>query len=350
MKVSDLLVKCLEAEGVRYVFGVPGEENEDLLFSLDESSVRFVPTRHEQGAAFMANVWGRLTGDAGVCLSTLGPGATNLITGVADANLDKAPVVAITAQGGLSRMHSESHQVVNIVNMFRPITKWNAPVQAPQTIAEVVRKAFKLAELEKPGATHIELSEDVAAMEVHSSVEPIPPQIMRRPASDYKAIERTIELLQGAKRPLVLAGNGAIRKRSSRLLRQLVRALDIPVVHTFMGKGAVSDRSPHSLLTMGLGFKDYVFEAVEAADLILAVGYDIAEYPPERWNAGADKKIVHIDFAPAEVYTHYQPAVEVVGDISAALWTLNERLRNKPSPFDAGWYKPIRERILLRLA
>ncbi|HEX2237410.1 MAG TPA: thiamine pyrophosphate-binding protein [Gammaproteobacteria bacterium] len=192
MKVSDLLVKSLEAEGVRYVFGVPGEENEDLLFSLEQSSIQFVPTRHEQGAAFIANVWGRLTGEAGVCLSTLGPGATNLITGVADANLDKAPVVAITAQGGLARMHHESHQVLNVVNMFRPITKWNTAVQAPNTITEVVRKAFKLAEMEKPGATHIELAEDVAAMEVHGYREPIASHTVRHPGPIKNRLRRPL--------------------------------------------------------------------------------------------------------------------------------------------------------------
>lgn len=350
MKVSDLLVKSLEAEDVRYVFGVPGEENEDLLFSLEQSSIQFVPTRHEQGAAFIANVWGRLTGEAGVCLSTLGPGATNLITGVADANLDKAPVVAITAQGGLARMHHESHQVLNVVNMFRPITKWNTAVQAPNTITEVVRKAFKLAEMEKPGATHIELAEDVAAMEVHGDREPIAPHTVRRPGPDQKSIEATFELLKLAKRPLIIAGNGAIRKRSSRYLRRLVEALNIPVVHTFMGKGAVSDRASQSLLAMGLGFKDYVFEAVFAADLILTVGYDIAEYAPEKWNLNTGIPVVHIDFTPAEVYTHYRPAVEVVGDISSVLHTLNERLADAVSPFDASWYAPVRARILREIA
>src|SRR5690554_4851854 len=157
MNVAELLVQCLESEGVTHIFGVPGEENEALLFALESSSIEFVPTRHEQGAAFIANVWGRLTGEAGVCLATLGPGATNLITGVADANLDKAPLVAITAQGGLDRLHNESHQYLNVINMFRPITKWNGSVTSPQVVSEIVRKAFKVAEMEKPGATHIEL-------------------------------------------------------------------------------------------------------------------------------------------------------------------------------------------------
>lgn len=344
MKVAELFVKCLENEGVRYVFGVPGEENEDLLFALDGSSIQFVPTRHEQGAAFMANVWGRLTGRAGVCLSTLGPGATNLFTGVADAYLDKSPVVAITGQADLERLHSESHQYIDIVRMFRPITKWNAAISDPDIVPDVVRKAFKLAELEKPGATHIELSEDIAKRDVTGI--PLPVHAIRRPAPDHKALEKTIQLIREAKRPLVLAGNGAIRKLSSKHLRQFVERHKIPVVHTFMGKGAVPHTCEHSLFSIGLGFRDYVMEAVERSDLIIAIGYDIAEYEPKKWNPKKDKRIIHIDFAPADVYTHYQPEVEVVCDISAALWHLNQTFNDGEVTEDTEWYRPIREKIL----
>ncbi len=344
MNVAELLVQCLETEGVTHIFGVPGEENEDLLFAIEPSSIEFVPCRHEQGAAFIANVWGRLTGRAGVCLGTLGPGATNLITGVADANLDKAPLVAITAQGGLDRLHNESHQNINVIQMFRPITKWNSHIASPEVVTEVVRKAFKIAELEKPGATHIELSEDVAKMEVPAGLDPIPPKRVRRPGSDYKTIEKTIDLLSSAKKPLILAGNGAIRKLASKHLTEFATRFNIPAVSTFMGKGAVSDRYKQSLFSIGLGFKDYVLEAVEESDLILAVGYDIAEYPPQRWNPDGDKPIVHIDFYPAEVYTHYLPKVEVVGDISDALWELNSRLKESEKAYD-DWYQPIRKRI-----
>ena len=344
MNVAELLAQCLETEGVTHIFGVPGEENEDLLFAIEPSSIEFVPCRHEQGAAFIANVWGRLTGRAGVCLGTLGPGATNLITGVADANLDKAPLVAITAQGGLDRLHNESHQNINVIQMFRPITKWNSQIASPEVVTEVVRKAFKIAELEKPGATHIELSEDVAKMEVPAGLDPIPPKQVRRPGSDYKTIEKTMSLLSSAKKPLILAGNGAIRKLASKHLTEFATRFNIPVVSTFMGKGAVSDRYKQSLFSIGLGFKDYVLEAVEKSDLILAVGYDIAEYPPQRWNPGGDKPIVHIDFYPAEVYTHYLPKVEVVGDISDALWELNSRLKESEKAYD-DWYQPIRKRI-----
>ena len=346
MKVSDLLVKCLEAEGVRYVFGVPGEENEDLLFSLADSTIRFVSTRHELGAAFIADVWGRLTGRAGVCLATLGPGATNLLTGVADAHLDKAPIVALTAQGGTNRLHHESHQYLDIVSMFKPVTKWNAAISSAEVVTEVVRKAFKVAEEEKPGATHIELSEDLAKLPVNGNIQPIPKRRVRRPSPDYKAINQTLDLLRDAQRPLFLAGNGAIRKLASKHLTQLVESHNIPVVSTFMGKGAVSDGKAQSLWSIGLGFKDYVMEAVEKADLILTVGYDIAEYPPERWNPKADKKIVHIDFLPAEVYADYNPLVEVVCDVSGALWELNQKLAGQNLHFDPEWYKPIRRSIV----
>ena len=274
MRVADLFVKCLENEGVQYVFGVPGEENEDLLFSLERSSITFVTTRHEQGAAFMADVWGRLTGKAGVCLSTLGPGATNLVTGVADAYLDKSPLVAITAQAGLSRIHKESHQYLDVVNMFRPITKWNVAVSTPDEVPEVVRKAFKIAESEKPGATHIELSEDLASLE--SDRQPIQPIRVRRPDPDAKAIAQAVALLKGARKPLIIAGNGAIRKQASGELRKFVGRYHIPVVNTFMGQGAISDDSPESLDTIGFGFRDLVMEAVDQTDLILTVGYDLA--------------------------------------------------------------------------
>jgi len=346
MKVTDLFVKCLENEGVPYIFGVPGEENEDFLFSLEGSSIRFIPCRHEQGAAFMANVWGRITGRAGVCLATLGPGATNLITGVADANLDKAPLVALTAQGGITRLHQESHQYIDIVHMFQPVTKWNAAISSPEVVSEVVRKAFRAAQAEKPGAAHIELSEDLAAAEAVHKVTPIPAHRVRRPAPDYKAIDQTIDLLEQARRPLIIAGNGAIRKLASKHLTAFVERHGIPVATTFMGKGAVSDESPLSLGSIGLGFvRDHVQDAVDQADLVVTVGYDIAEFQPEKWNPDG-KKVVHIDFIPAEVYAHYEVDVEVVGDISGAIWELEQRLSGSDLGFDTEWYEPIRRRIL----
>ena len=342
-RVSDLFVECLEREGVRYVFGLPGEETEGLLFSLERSSIQFVPTRHEQGAAFMADVWGRLTGEAGVCLSTLGPGATNLVTGIADANLDKSPVVAITGQAALSQSHKESHQVLDVVRLFRPVTKWNAAVTSPEVVPEIVRKAFKIAESEKPGATHIELAEDVAGMATNQK--PLPVTRVRRPDPDRKALEEACRLLKRSRRPLIIAGNGAVRKDSSRFLRELARRHHIPAVDTFMGQGAIPDDSPESLFTIGFGFRDIGMEALEKADLILTVGYDLAEYTPDAWNPGKDKVIVHVDFTPTEVYAHYQPAVEVVADIPATLRELNRLLSARRCRFDCRWYLPFRERI-----
>jgi len=289
MTVAELIIKALEQEGVKYVFGVPGEETEDLLFALEESSITFVPTRHEQGAAFMADVYGRTTGKAGVCMATLGPGATNLITGIADAYLDKAPLVAITAQASSVRVHKESHQVLDIVNMLKPITKWNASIQNPLVVSEVVRKAFKIAQSEKPGPTHIELPEDVAA-----EVTNLPAMVsggVRRSAPDHKAIQAAMELLIQAQAPIILAGNGAIRKRASKHIREFVAQTDIPVISTFMGKGAIDDRDPHSLYTIGVPGRDYQMCALERADLVLAIGYDIGEYDPAKWNLGGDKQI-----------------------------------------------------------
>lgn len=342
MKVADLLIKCLENEDVKFVFGLPGEEIEDFLFSLEKSSIQFISTRHEQGAAFMANVWGRLTGKAGVCLSTLGPGATNLVTGVADANLDKSPVVAITGQAGLHRIHNESHQYLDTVSLFRPITKWTFSISHPDAVPEVMRKAFKIAESEKPGATHIELPEDVAEMETDEK--PIPVVTVRRPDPDIPAMDETIALLKKAKRPLLLSGNGAVRKPATEQLLDFVQKFNIPFVNTFMGQGAIPDHLPQSLFTIGLGFRDIVMDAVDQADLVITAGYDIAEYPPDRWNPKRDKTIIHIDFTPADVYTHYQPAVEIVADIAATFRELTRRFDHHT--FDSDWYAPVQKRIV----
>jgi len=343
MKVSDLIIKCLETEGVEYVFGIPGEETEDLMFSLEKSSIKFIATRMELGASFMADVYGRITGKAGVCLATLGPGATNLLTGVADAHLDKSPVVAITGQGSSDRIHKESHQNIDIVNMFRPITKWNASIQNPHIVTEVIRKAFKLAETEKPGATHFEIPEDIARMQC--SQEPIKPVRVRRGAPDYKAVKQAFELIKQAKKPLILAGNGAIRKRASKHLRLFIEKTKIPVVSTFMGKGAISDKGDQSLYAVGLQARDYGMAAIDQSDLIITIGYDIVEYGPEYWNPGKDKKIIHIDFLPAEVYEYYQPDIEIVSDVSGALWELNQLVEADGTLFDHSWYKSIRKKI-----
>ena len=325
MKASELFLRCLEAEGVQYIFGVPGEENADVMLSLRDSSIQFVLCHHEQGAAFMADVYGRMTGKPGVCLGTLGPGATNLMTGVANSNLDHSPTVSITGQGATTRLHKESHQAIDVVGMFKPITKWAASIRDAATIPEIVRKAFKLAAAEKPGATHIELPEDIAKHEV--SAEPIvPPVKVRRPIPDEKSITAALGLLAGAERPVILVGNGCVRTRVATQLLRFVEATGIYAATTFMAKGVLPDRHPRSLYTAGLGSRDHVTGVFEAADLVVAIGYDLVEWPPGRWNTGRPKKLLHIDFTPAEVDGCYRPTVEVVGDIAAALWAINERL------------------------
>ena len=324
IKASDLFVKCLEAEGVEYIFGVPGEENADMMISLMDSKIKFILTRHEQGAAFMADVYGRLTGKAGVCLATLGPGATNLVTGLADANMDRGPVVALIGQGPTKRLHKESHQNMDAIAMMRPISKWAQSVIDPASIPEIVRKAFKLAEAEKPGVTVVELPEDVA--ERHTTGKPMNVYKTRRPGADHKAIEEALQVIVNAKCPMILAGNGALRKRAALQLRRLAHKAGIPVFNTFMGKGALKRNDPHNLFTIGLQARDYANRAMEAADVVIVVGYDLVEYAPERWNPGMDKKIVHIDFLPAEVDSYYTVAAEVVGDIADALWQINVAL------------------------
>ena len=254
MTGAELLVQCLEREGVRYVFGIPGEETLDINEALARSSIRFVPVRHEQAAAFMADVWGRLTGNAGVCLATLGPGATNLATGLADANLDRAPVVAITGQLARHLLHKESHQYVDIVDVFRPFTKWNARIETGAVVAEAVRKAFKRAQEEKPGACHLELPEDVAQEPAEG--EPLVADRARRPSPDRPSLARAADIINRAERPLVLAGNGVIRGRASKELRSLAERAQIPVVTTFMAKGAISAEHPLARTTVGLASDD----------------------------------------------------------------------------------------------
>src|SRR5438874_2277709 len=249
-RASDVFVECLEAEGVKHVFGIPGEETLDLNESLADSSVEFVPVRHEQGGAYMADVYGRLTGRAGVCLGTLGPGAMNLVTAVADAYLDRAPLVALTGQSDLERMHKESHQYIDIVGVMRPITKWNARISDAAIIPEVVRKAFKVAESEKPGATHIELPEDVMESDVEGA--PLPRHNPPLPEPSARELLKAADIIRGALNPVALAGNGVVRAGAEPAMREFARATAIPVAPTFMGKGVVDSADPISLGTVGL--------------------------------------------------------------------------------------------------
>lgn len=349
MKAAELFVKCLEAEGVKRIFGLPGEENAHFMMALQDSPIEFVLTRHEQGAAFMAEVFGRLTGKAGVCLGTLGPGAANLVTGVADGNMDRSPMVVITGQADSKRQHKESHQNMDVVAMFEPITKWATPVNHPDAIPEIVRKAFKLAETEKPGACHIELAEDIAQLE--ASGKPQPSRRLRRPVADDKITDRAFEAIRSAKRPIILAGNGTIRKRASAQLARFAEQTGIGVVSTFMAKGCVSRHAPYCLFTIGLQAKDVVACAIDASDLIITVGYDMVEYHPRLWNVEGDKKIVHIDFLPAEIDDHYYVDVEMVGDIAHSLWALNERVAAVGGlKFDNAQHANVREQMLADFA
>ncbi|MBD2576753.1 acetolactate synthase large subunit [Oscillatoria sp. FACHB-1406] len=340
---AELLVQCLENEGVEYVFGLPGEENLHVLEALKESSIQFITTRHEQGAAFMADVYGRLTGKAGVCLSTLGPGATNLMTGVADANLDGAPLVAITGQVGTDRMHIESHQYLDLVAMFAPVTKWNAQIVRPSNTPEIVRKAFKLAQAEKPGAVHIDLPENIAAMPV------IGKSLLKNPReksyASFRSCNAAAELISKAKNPIILVGNGAIRAEASEALTEFATTLHLPVVNTFMGKGVIPYTHPLSLWTVGLQQRDLVTCAFEEADLVIAVGYDLIEYSPKKWNPGGQIQIVHIGVTPAEIDSSYIPAVEVIGDIADSLDEILRRSdrQGKPSPHAVELRAEIRE-------
>lgn len=331
MKTSDLFVQCLEEEGIEYIFGVPGEENADFMMSLEASTkITFILTRHEQGAAFMAEIYGRLTGKPACCLGTLGPGATNLITGVADANMDRAPMLVLTGQGASTRLHKESHQVMDVVAMFRPVTKWAHSVYHPNNIPEIVRKAVRLANTEKPGACHIELPEDIAKLPAEA--EPLKPYYFRRPVADDKIVDQALAKLQAAKRPIIIAGNGCIRKRASKQLRLLCEKTGIGVVSTFMAKGCVDMDAAYCLFTVGLQAKDVVACAIDASDLVITLGYDMVEYHPRLWNADGSKEIIHIDFLPAEIDANYHPKTEVVGDLAHTLWMLNERLDALSAP------------------
>ncbi len=323
---ADLLVACLEAEGCEFVFSVPGEETLDVLEALSRSgSIRHVTTRHEQGAAFMADVYGRLTGRAAVAMATLGPGATNLLTGIADAYLDRAPVVAITGQASSDKLHKEAHQVVDVVDMFRPVTKWNARIERIPAIPEIVRKAFRVATLEKPGPTHLELPENVAGTALAGDDAALRPLRRGRayfPEPPAEAIAHAARLINESRRPIVLAGNGVLRRHAAPQLRELAKGLHLPVAATFMGKGAIDDRSHLSLMAVGLQARDHVLAGFDRADLVISVGYDLVEYAPSRWNPDGTKPIIHIDTQPAEVDAAYQPEVELIGDIGDALEAL----------------------------
>jgi acetolactate synthase-1/2/3 large subunit len=328
MKAAKLFVKCLENEGVEYIFGIPGEENLEMMDALLDSNIQFVTTRHEQGAAFMADVYGRLTGKAGVCMSTLGPGATNLVTGVADANMDNAPLVAIAGQAATTRMHKESHQVLDLVSMFKPITKYAAQILEPETIPEVVRKAFKLAQAEKPGASFIDFPENIADMDTDESpLKVIKSKLSTAPESQIK---QAAEAIQSASFPLVLVGNGAVRSKAGAEIYAFCKQLNIPLVNTFMAKGVVPFfKNRTAMGTAGLQRGDYENCGFSKADLVICIGFDMVEYHPNLWNPNHNHRLIHIDTLPAEVDACYMPETELVGDIARNLQVLRSLL-NQP--------------------
>ena len=340
-KASDVFVECLEAEGVKHVFGIPGEETLDLNESLSRSSIDFVPVRHEQGGAYMADVYGRLTGHAGVCLGTLGPGALNLVTAVADAYLDRAPLVALTGQGDLERMHKESHQYIDLLRVMRPITKWNARLSDAAIIPEVVRKAFKVAEAEKPGATHIELPEDVMAAEIDA--EPLPRRRLVQPEPAARELLKAADIVRGAHQP---GGAGRQRRGPHAAPRPRCASSCAPPASRWRrpswARACCRRTTRKALGSVGLQSGDYRMAGFDEADVVLAIGYDLVEHSPEHWNPRRDKKIICIDSVPAEIDEYFVPEVELVGDIYHVLTRLSEECRHVPH--QGGSHPPARRR------
>lgn len=331
MNTAELFVKCLEEEEVEYIFGIPGEETLDLMNAIEESEkITFITTRHEQGAAFMADVYGRLTGKAGVCLATLGPGATNLVTGVADANLDGAPLVAITGQVGTDKMHITAHQYLDLTKMFEPITKRTKMIVRPDTVPEITRIAFKYAEGLNPGATHIDLPTNIAKMEAPGV--PLKKKIPHAGFATAESIEMAAAIISQAENPVIIVGADAVHADASDGLTLLANMLKIPVVNTMMAKGMISFENEYSMWTIGIPQRDYINQLFDKADLVITVGYDIVELNPSKWNRKNLLDIVHIGYETAHVNKYYQPKVEVVGDIRSSLNQMLIRAKRNSVP------------------
>jgi acetolactate synthase-1/2/3 large subunit len=323
---AQLMVECLENEGVSVVFGLPGEENIRFVQALAASGIRYVLTRHEQGAAFMAEMYGRVTGRAAVVSATLGPGAINMQLGVADATTNSTPMVAISAQVGQDREYKESHQYVDLVTMFTPITRWADGVPTARAIPEMFRKAFKVAETERPAAVYLAVPEHIDADDTDYDLKPLPRNVVRAEAPAPGQVQRAAEVLRGARRPVVLAGHGAARAEATGALVRFADMLGVPVANTFHGKGVMPDDHPNSIGTVGFMRRDYVNFGFESADAIIAVGYELQEFDPVRINPNSDKKIIHIHRFPAEVDMHYSVDVGIIGDISSSLDALSDAL------------------------
>jgi len=343
MKAAEVFIKCLENEGIDYIYGIPGEENLDIMDALLDSSIQFVTTRHEQGAAFMADVYGRLTGRAGVCMSTLGPGAINLMTGVADANMDHAPLIAIAGQADTHRLHKESHQVLDLEEIFRPITKYSSRLLAPEIIPEVTRKAFKVAQTEKAGAAFIEFPENIAKSNCDLTPLPVAQPFMPEPSSEQ--VKKAANIISQAKQPIILAGNGVVRTHAHKALAEFAQQLNIPLTNTFMAKGVIPFKHPMALGSAGLQSQDYINFGFAKADVIICVGYDLVEYHPHLWHPTADRKIIHIDSSPAEVDANYPVTVGVVGDISHSL----QRIAELAQPHQGHTLRPLRKALITEM-
>ena len=316
---AELIVECLENEGVTHVFGIPGEENIRLIEALSKSSIDYVLTRHEQGASFMAETYGRLTGKAGVCSATLGPGAINLLLGTADATTNSTPLVALSAQVGMDRSYKESHQSVDLVSMFAPVTKWSALMATPGAAPEMIRKAFKLAQTERPGAVYLAVPEDVEEASAPPGLAPLRVNVPRADDPSAEQVSRAAQILREARNPVVLAGHGAARADASPALIRFAQALNIPVATTFHGKGVFPDDHPLALGSVGFMRHDYVNFGFDRADVIVAVGYELQEFNPVRINPNGTTKIIHVHRFPAEVDAHYDVAVGLTADISHSL-------------------------------
>ncbi|SPL62719.1 acetolactate synthase large subunit [Ochrobactrum soli] len=330
--VAELVVSCLEAEGVKYIFGIPGEENIRLVDATAGSDIRFILVRHEQGAAFMADIYGRLTGKAGVCTATLGPGAINLLLGVADAQTDSTPLVAISAQVGLNRIYKESHQIVDLLSMFKPVTKWADIMLTPDAVPEMLRKAFDVAQAERPGAVYLAVPEDIEAAPAPANARPLTARPRHAAGPDPDQVKAAIALLCRAKNPVLLAGHGVARAGESKALTELVDLLDIPVATTFMGKGVISDRNPHALGVVGFMRHDYENFAFDEADLILSIGYELQEFAPVRVNPHRDKTIIHVHRFAEDTDASYPIAVSIEADIGRSIAALKEEFAREPLP------------------
>ena len=341
MKASDLFVRVLEHEGVEFIFGVPGEENLDILNSLRGSSIKLVLTRHEQGAGFMAATYGRLTGKAGVCMATLGPGATNLVTAAAYAQLGGMPMFMLTGQKPIKQSKQGQFQIINVVDMMQPITKFTEQLTGADNIPSRIREAFRIGEEERPGAVHLELPEDIAAEDSDAPL--LAKSMVRRPVAELKSIQRAVEMIERAERPLLVIGAAANRKLTSRMLREFVTDTKIPVVTTQMGKGVVDERDESFLGNAALSTGDFIHRATDHADLIINVGHDVIEKPPFFMRDGG-VQVIHVNFFSAKVDPVYFPQVEVVGDIANSIWRINEAVTPQQK-WDFSFFTKVKQHV-----